>query len=74
VSVFDDVWGKVSAGANFFNLSANTSIFAQLDVTFGDTDGTGGRPACALAGSLVRSDSGTKPTFVLTSSTLASEP
>ena len=44
VSVLDDVWGKVSAGANFFNPSANTSVFAQLDVTFGDdTDDTGGK-------------------------------
>ncbi len=31
-----DVWGEVSAGVNFFNPSANTSVFAKLDVTFGD--------------------------------------
>jgi hypothetical protein len=36
--------GKVSAGVNFFNPSANTSVFAKLDVTFGDDiDGTGGK-------------------------------
>jgi hypothetical protein len=43
VSVLGDVWGKVSAGANVVNPSANTSVFAQLDVTFGDdTDGKAG--------------------------------
>lgn len=30
------MWGEVSAGVNFFNPSANTSVFAKLDVTFGD--------------------------------------
>jgi outer membrane autotransporter protein len=40
----DDVWGEVSAGVNFFNPSANTSVFAKLDVTFGDDlDGVGGK-------------------------------
>ena len=40
----DDVWGEVSAGVNFFNPSANTSVFAKLDVTFGeDVDGVGGK-------------------------------
>jgi hypothetical protein len=39
-----DVWGGVSAGVNFFNPSANTSVFAKLDVTFGDDiDGVGGK-------------------------------
>jgi autotransporter family porin len=39
-----DVWGEVSAGVNFFNPSANTSVFAKLDVTFGDDiDGVGGK-------------------------------
>jgi len=40
----DDVWGEISAGVNFFNPSANTSVFAKLDVTFGeDVDGVGGK-------------------------------
>ncbi len=40
----DDLWGEVSAGVNFFNPSANTSVFAKLDVTFGDNiDGVGGK-------------------------------
>jgi len=40
----DDVWGEVSAGVNFFNPSANTSVFPKLDVTFGDdVDGVGGK-------------------------------
>ena len=39
-----DVWGEVSAGMNFFNPSANTSVFAKVDVTFGDDlDGVGGK-------------------------------
>jgi autotransporter family porin len=39
-----DVWGEVSAGVNFFNPSANTSVFAKVDVTFGDNiDGVGGK-------------------------------
>src|SRR6266508_4011032 len=39
-----DVWGEVSAGVNFFNPSASTSVFAKLDVTFGDDiDGVGGK-------------------------------
>jgi len=38
-----DVWGEVSAGVSFFNPSANTSVFAKVDVTFGDDlDGVGG--------------------------------
>ena len=40
----EDVWGEVSAGVNFFSPSANTSLFAKLDVTFGDDiDGVGGK-------------------------------
>ena len=40
----DDLWGEVSAGVNFFNPSANTSVFAKLDVTFGDNiEGVGGK-------------------------------
>ena len=32
------------ARVNFFNPSANTSVFAQVDVTFGDDlDGVGGK-------------------------------
>jgi outer membrane autotransporter protein len=39
-----DVWGEVSGGVNFFNPTANTSVFAKLDVTFGDNiDGVGGK-------------------------------
>ena len=40
----NDVWSEVSAGVNFFNPSANTSVFAKLDVTFGDDlEGVGGK-------------------------------
>ena len=40
----EDVWGEVSAGVNLFNPSANTSVFAKADVTFGDNiDGVGGK-------------------------------
>jgi len=40
----DDVWGEVSAGVNFFNPTASTSVFAKLDVTFGDDlEGVGGK-------------------------------
>ena len=31
-----DAWGVVSTGVNFFNVSAQTSVFAKLDVSFGD--------------------------------------
>ena len=38
------MWGEVSAGVNFFNRSANKSVFAKVDVTFGDDrDGVGGK-------------------------------
>jgi outer membrane autotransporter protein len=40
----DDVWGEVSTGVNFFSPGANTSLFAKLDVTFGDeTEGVSAR-------------------------------
>ncbi len=40
----DDVWGEVSAGVNFFNVSQTTSVFAKADVTFGDdVTGLGGK-------------------------------
>ena len=29
-----DVWGEVSTGVNFFNPSADTSVFTKVDVTF----------------------------------------
>jgi outer membrane autotransporter protein len=36
----DDLWGVASTGVNFFAPGANTSLFAKLDVTFGeDTEG-----------------------------------
>jgi autotransporter family porin len=50
-----DVWGEVSAGVNFFNPSANTSVFAKLDVTFGDDlDGVGGKAGMRVTCSLPR--------------------
>jgi autotransporter family porin len=40
----EEVWGVVSAGVNFFNFSANTTVFAKVDVIFGDeTDGISGK-------------------------------
>ena len=34
----------MSAGVNFFNPSANTTVFAKVDVTFGDDlDGVSGK-------------------------------
>jgi len=39
-----DVWGEVSAGVNFFVPDKQTSVFAKVDVSFGqDLDGVGGR-------------------------------
>jgi autotransporter family porin len=36
--------GEVSAAVNFFNPTAGTSVFAQVDVTFGqDVHGVGGK-------------------------------
>jgi autotransporter family porin len=46
----EDLWGEVSAGVNFFNPTANTSVFAKLDVTFGDNiDGVGGKAGMRVA-------------------------
>ena len=40
----EDIWGEVSAGVNFFNPSAQTSVFAKVDYTFADeTQGIGFR-------------------------------
>jgi autotransporter family porin len=40
----DDIWGVASAGVNFFNPSKQTSVFAEVDWTFGEeTDGIAGR-------------------------------
>jgi len=45
-----DVWGELSAGVNFFNPAANTSLFAKVDVTFGeDLDGVGGKAGMRVA-------------------------
>jgi autotransporter family porin len=47
----DDAWAVISAGVNFFNPSAQTSVFAKLDVTLGeDTDGIGGKAGMRSAG------------------------
>ena len=46
----EDMWGEVSAGVNFFNPSARTSVFAKLDVTVGDNiDGVGGKAGMRVA-------------------------
>ncbi|MGH6737234.1 MAG: autotransporter outer membrane beta-barrel domain-containing protein [Methyloceanibacter sp.] len=40
----EEIWGEVSAGVNLFNPSANTAVFAKVDVTFGeDLEGVGAR-------------------------------
>ncbi len=40
----DDVWGVVSTGVNFFSPGTQTSLFAKLDITFGEeTDGVAAR-------------------------------
>jgi autotransporter-like protein/autochaperone domain-containing protein len=40
----EDVWGEMSAGVNFFNPSAGTSVFAKFDATFADNlEGFGGK-------------------------------
>ena len=39
-----DVWGEVSGGVNFFVPSKQTSVYAKVDVSFGeDLDGIGGK-------------------------------
>ena len=46
----DDVWGDVSAGVNFFNFTTGTTVFAKLDVTFGDDlSGIGGKAGMRVA-------------------------
>lgn len=43
-----DVWGEVSAGVNFFNPSANTSVFAKATSPSATTStGSAAKPACA---------------------------
>ena len=40
----NDVWGEVSAGLNFFNPSASTAIFVNVDTRFGEElEGVGGK-------------------------------
>ena len=40
----EGVWGEISAGANFFNFSQTTAVFAKVDVTVGDDiSGVGGK-------------------------------
>jgi autotransporter family porin len=44
------VWGEVSPGINFFSASGNTSVFAKVDVSFGeDIDGIGGKAGMRVA-------------------------
>ncbi len=46
----DDVWGEVSAGVNFFNFGTGTTVFAKVDVTFGDdVSGVGGKAGMRVA-------------------------
>ena len=47
---YEDLWGEVSAGVNFFNFSETTSVFAKVDVTFGDdVSGVGGKAGMRVA-------------------------
>jgi autotransporter family porin len=40
----NDAWGEVSAGVNLFTPAAGTSVFAKVDVAFGDElEGVGGK-------------------------------
>ena len=44
------MWGEVSAGVNFFNVSQTTAVFAKVDVTFGnDLTGVGGKAGMRVA-------------------------
>ena len=44
------MWGE-TAGMNFFNPSANTSVFPKVDVTSGDdVDGVGGKAGMGVFG------------------------
>ena len=46
----DDLWGVVSTGVNFFSPSASTSLFAKLDVTFGEeTNGIGAKAGARVS-------------------------
>jgi len=45
----DDVWGEVSGGVNLTNPANSTSLFAKVDVTFGDdVVGVGGKAGIRL--------------------------
>jgi hypothetical protein len=45
----DDLWGVASVGVNFFNPSARTSLFAKLDVTFGEeTEGASAKAGARI--------------------------
>ena len=46
----EDLWGEVSAGVNFFNPTAATTVFAKVDVSFGDDlSGIGGKAGMRVA-------------------------
>jgi len=46
----EDAWGEISAGANLFNFSQTTSVFAKADVSFGDDlTGVGGKAGMRVA-------------------------
>ena len=46
----DRLWGVVSTGVNFFSPSASTSLFAKLDVTFGEeTNGIGAKAGARVS-------------------------
>ncbi len=46
----DELWGVASAGVNFFSPGTRTSLFAKLDVTFGDeTNGVGAKAGARVS-------------------------
>jgi outer membrane autotransporter protein len=46
----DDLWGVVSTGVNFFSPGTQTSLFAKLDVSFGDeTKGIGAKAGARIS-------------------------
>ena len=46
----DDAWAVVSTGVNFFSPGTQTSLFAKLDVTFGDeTEGIGAKAGARVS-------------------------
>jgi outer membrane autotransporter protein len=46
----DRLWGVVPTGVNFFSPSASTSLFAKLDVTFGEeTNGIGAKAGARVS-------------------------